>query len=148
VSRACAEEVVELARAWLGTPYCHRASARGVGCDCLGLLVGVLRDLFGAAPVSVPLYRAGWAEFDAGERLWEALRRHLSEVPPDGDLHAGQVLLFRMREGAAARHTGILSGTTVGGGARFIHAYERHGVIESPLSLPWKRRVVARFELI
>jgi NlpC/P60 family putative phage cell wall peptidase len=148
VSRSRAEAVVELARAWLGTPYCHRASVRGVGCDCLGLLVGVLRDLPGAAPVSVPVYRAGWAEFDVGERLWQALRRHLSEVPPDGDLHEGQVLLFRMREGVAARHTGILTGTKVGGGARFIHAYERHGVIESPLSLPWKRRVVARFELI
>ncbi|EDZ47445.1 conserved hypothetical protein [Rhodobacterales bacterium Y4I] len=27
----------------------------------------------------------------------------------------------------------------------FIHAYAGHGVVESPLSPPWQRRIVARF---
>ena len=39
------ERVVELARSWIGTPYVHQASVRGVGCDCLGLLRGVWREL-------------------------------------------------------------------------------------------------------
>ncbi|MEM9842167.1 MAG: peptidase P60, partial [Pseudomonadota bacterium] len=37
-------EVIEAARAWLGTPYRHQASRRGVGADCLGLIRGVWRD--------------------------------------------------------------------------------------------------------
>ena len=39
--------IVEAARHWLGTPYHHQASLRGVGCDCLGLVRGVWRDLLG-----------------------------------------------------------------------------------------------------
>jgi len=42
---AAPDEVVAAARAWLGTPYRHRASVRGAGCDCLGLLRGVWRAL-------------------------------------------------------------------------------------------------------
>ena len=30
-------------RAWIGTPYRHQASVKGVGCDCLGLLRGIWR---------------------------------------------------------------------------------------------------------
>lgn len=56
----------------------------------------------------------------------------------------GDVLLFRMRAGSVAKHLGI-SGVVLPD-PRFIHAYTGHGVIESPLSEPWARRVVARFE--
>src|SRR5690606_4437229 len=52
------EKVVAAARAWLGTPYRHRASTMGAGCDCLGLLRGVWRALYGAEPAQVPPYRA------------------------------------------------------------------------------------------
>lgn len=33
--------IVNAARSWLGTPYHHQASLRGVGCDCLGLIRGL-----------------------------------------------------------------------------------------------------------
>ena len=36
--------IVDLARGWIGTPYLHQASCRGIGCDCLGLVRGVWRD--------------------------------------------------------------------------------------------------------
>lgn len=58
-------------------------------------------------------------------------------------LAPGDVLLFRMRQGAVAKHLGVVSHT--GDAPRFIHAYDRHGVIESPLSGPWAKRIVARF---
>jgi hypothetical protein len=54
------------------------------------------------------------------------------------------VILFRMRAGSVAKHLGIVS--QVGAVPRFIHAYARYGVVESPLSLPWARRIVARFQ--
>ena len=140
-------EIVRLARGWIGTPYCHRASTKGAGCDCLGLLLGIWRERSGPRPSRLPEYGAGWSELDAGERLWTALALHLCEMPRDAELLDGQVLLFRMRTGAAARHLGILA-HGAGGDPHFIHAYERHGVIESPLSTPWRRRIVARFELV
>ena len=48
-----------------------------------------------------------------------------------------------MREGAVAKHLGIQA--RVGAQPSFIHAYTGHGVVESPLSAPWQRRIVARF---
>ena len=37
--------VIAEARSWIGTPYRHQASLKGVGCDCLGLVRGVWRAL-------------------------------------------------------------------------------------------------------
>ena len=42
--------IVEEARAWIGTPYRHQASLKGVGCDCLGLIRGVWRAVMGEEP--------------------------------------------------------------------------------------------------
>jgi NlpC/P60 family putative phage cell wall peptidase len=135
--------VVE-ARSWLGTPYVHQASAKGAGCDCLGLVRGVWRALYGSEPEPVPGYTADWAECEGRERLAEAAGRHL--LPSDhgsGDA-AGQVLLFRMRDRGVAKHLGILALT--GSSSSFLHAFSGYGVVESPLSAPWRRRIVARFE--
>lgn len=130
---------VELARGWIGTPYRHKASCRGGGADCLGLLRGVWRELYGVEPEAMPAYTRDWSEPGGEERLWQAALRHLA--PCDAAPDAGQVILFRMREGAVAKHLGIASGP-----ASFIHAYCGHGVVESALTAPWRRRVVARFE--
>lgn len=135
-------EAVEIARGWIGTPYLHQASCKGAGADCLGLLRGVWRELYGQEPGNVPPYTADWSEPDGIERLWAAAVRHL--VPVTGqDVGVGEVLLFRMREGAVAKHLGLAA--MAGPSPTFIHAYSGHCVVESPLSLPWSRRIVARF---
>lgn len=130
------------ARRWIGTPYVHQASSPGAGCDCLGLLRGVWRALHGDEPEAVPAYSPDWSEATRDERLWRAALRHL-EARGVGDAAVGDVMLFRMRAGGVAKHLGIQA--QVGPGATFIHAYTGHGVIESPFSGPWARRVVARF---
>ncbi|MFT6673956.1 MAG: NlpC/P60 family putative phage cell wall peptidase [Sulfitobacter sp.] len=135
--------VIGAARGWIGTPYVHQAATRGAGCDCLGLVRGIWREVIGAEPETVPAYSRDWSEPQGQERLWAAALRHLrAKAVPQAA--AGDVLLFRMRAGAVAKHLGVQ--VQVGAGARFIHAYAGHGVCESPLSLPWQRRIVARFE--
>ncbi|MEZ5715451.1 MAG: NlpC/P60 family protein [Paracoccaceae bacterium] len=136
------ETVVACARGWIGTPYLHQAATRGAGCDCLGLIRGVWRELKGGEPEAVPAYSMDWSEPQGDERLWAAATRHLLPVPKGGAA-AGDVLLFRMRAGAVAKHLGIAAGTPAR--PTFIHSYSGHGVVESPLSAPWARRVVARF---
>ncbi|KAB2949447.1 MAG: hypothetical protein F9K19_23780, partial [Rhizobiaceae bacterium] len=42
--------VLEAAIGWIGTPYRHQASRKGVGCDCLGLVRGIWRELYGSEP--------------------------------------------------------------------------------------------------
>ncbi|MCV2864637.1 NlpC/P60 family protein [Albidovulum sediminicola] len=132
-------QAVEIARRWIGTPYRHQASCLGAGCDCLGLLRAVWRELYGEEPEAVPAYTRDWSEPEGEERLWAAAGRHL--VACSGALAAGQVLLFRMRDGSVAKHLGIASGRD-----SFIHAYSGHGVVESALTDAWRRRVAARFE--
>jgi NlpC/P60 family putative phage cell wall peptidase len=135
--------VVAEARDWIGTPYLHQATTKGAGCDCLGLLRGVWRAVYGTEPEAVPAYTPDWSEADHKERLWEAATSHLILLGADDAAEPGEVLLFRMRGGSVAKHLGIRS--RCGAEPRFIHAYTGHGVVESPLSLPWQRRLVARF---
>jgi len=137
------DQVVLAARRWIGTPYVHQAGTKGAGCDCLGLIRGIWREQFGAEPESVPAYSMDWSEPQGQERLWAAALRHL-QAKRLGEAARGDVVLFRMRQGSVAKHLGVQSDT--GHRARFIHAYARHGVTESPLSKPWRRRIVARFE--
>ena len=134
-------EAVQIARRWLGTPYLHQASAQGVGTDCLGLIRGIWRGLCGYEPAIPAFYSADWGEYDASEPLLTGMHRYF---PVDEGAEAvGQILLFRMRHGASVKHMGLVS--AVGDAPAFIHAYDRHGVVESPLSGPWRRRIVARF---
>jgi NlpC/P60 family putative phage cell wall peptidase len=137
-----AARAVAEARAWIGTPYRHQASCRGAGADCLGLVRGVWRALYGGEPEALPAYTWDWAEAAGEERLWAAALRHMAPRPA-AELAAGDVLLFRMADRAVAKHLGILS--EEGREMRFVHAFAGHGVIESALSAPWERRVVARF---
>src|ERR1700744_4912660 len=88
-------EVATIARAWIGTPYVHQASVKGAGCDCLGLLRGVWRDLRGPEPETPPAYSPDWAEAASRETLHAALARHLDEIAI-GALAPGDVALFRM----------------------------------------------------
>ena len=62
-------EIVAAARSWIGTPYRHQASLRGVGCDCLGLLRGVWREVVGDEPEAAPAYSRDWAEASGREAL-------------------------------------------------------------------------------
>ncbi|MFI0396282.1 C40 family peptidase [Paracoccus jiaweipingae] len=138
-----AERVVAAARGWIGTPYLHQYAVRGAGTDCLGLIRGVWREICGHEPEVPPAYTADWGEVGGAELLWQAARRNLIAVPHGAEAQPGEVLLFRMRAGAVAKHLGIRAG--LGAQASFIHAYDRHGVVESPLTGPWEKRIAARF---
>ena len=130
--------IVAEARGWIGTPYRHQASLKGVGCDCLGLVRGVWRALVGVEPEAPGAYSADWAEAAREEKLAEAGRRHLVEIAP-GTFRAGDVLLFRWREGVPAKHLGIATGP-----AAMVHAHDGAAVAEVALS-HWRRRLAFAF---
>lgn len=136
-------EIVSAARGWLGTPYVHQCSTRAVGADCLGLIRGVWREVLGQEPANVPPYTPDWSEPQSVETLWQAADIHMIAQPADA-LKLGHVILFRMRQGSVAKHLGIVS--AVGAEPAFVHAFSRSGVVESALSAPWRRRIVAQFQ--
>ena len=132
-------QIVAAARTWIGTPYRHQASVKQVGTDCLGLLRGVWRELYGAEPEPVPAYTPDWAEALREETLLEAARRHLTEIAIAG-ASPGDVYLFRMGLGHPAKHCAIVSGPD-----RIIHAYWGKAVCETRLVAWWQRRIAAAF---
>ena len=131
--------IVKAARSWIDTPYHDQASVKGVGCDCLGLIRGVWREVVGPEPMPVPPYSRDWGEAGPHEVLAEAARAAMIEIAVT-EARTGDVVLFRMRQGAIAKHAGILTPRNC-----FIHAYERTGVIEEPLTDPWRRRIAFAF---
>ncbi|QDY99055.1 peptidase P60 [Nitratireductor mangrovi] len=132
--------IVAAARGWIGTPYVHQASVRGAGCDCLGLLRGIWREIVGPEPEAAPPYSPGWAEVSGRETLLETARRHLVEIAID-TAAPGSVLLFRWRPDLPVKHCGIVSAP-----GRMVHAYERAGVTEIALPVAWRRRLAAAFD--
>lgn len=128
-----------IARRWLGTPYQHQASLKGLGCDCLGLIRGVWRERFGAEPEAVPAYSPDWAEAGLEETLAHAGRRHLIEIP-SLVFEEGDVLLFRWKPHLPAKHAGLATSRT-----SMIHAQESAAVCEVPLNKWWLARLAFAF---
>ena len=133
-----AEAIVAAARSWIGTPYLHQASLKGVGCDCLGLLRGVYREVRGAEPELPPPYSADWAEASRREAMAEAALRHLTPLAIDA-FAAGDALLFRWRPDLPAKHCGIATSPTA-----MVHAHEGAIVAETPIGL-WRRKIAYAF---
>jgi len=130
---------LEIAQGWIGTPYRHQASRKGVGCDCLGLMLGIWRELYGeAAPVRLT-YSPDWAETSRGEPLLDALRQRCSALEKS-DMRPGDIVAFRWQASAAAKHLALLAPES-----RIIHAYEGHAVTASAFVPGWRRRVAGVF---
>lgn len=138
------QAIVDEARLWLGTPYRHQQSRIGVGCDCLGLVRGIWRALYGCEPERPGPYAPFEDSLNAagasGERLLEAAARNMVAVKDDEPVSTGQMLVFRWRPSLPARHLGIATEPH-----RFIHAYSGIGVVESALVPSWRRRIAGRF---
>jgi NlpC/P60 family putative phage cell wall peptidase len=136
ISRAA---IVAEALSWIGTPYRHQASLKGVGCDCLGLVRGVWRAFHGVEPEPLPAYTVDWAEASGRETLAEAGARHLIPVSVDNAM-PGDVLLYRWRHGLPAKHAAILVP-----GERFVHAHQGAAVASAAFSAWWRRRAAYAF---
>jgi NlpC/P60 family putative phage cell wall peptidase len=132
------EQIVAAARSWRGTPYHHQASVRGVGCDCLGLIRGVWRELLGPEPEAMPAYTRDWGDATGSEPLLAAAKRNLEAIDTES-AGPGDVVVFRMQAGVA-KHVGVLTDLE-----HFIHAREELGVVEVALTRWWRRRLVAAF---
>ncbi len=143
-------KVVELARGWIGTPYHHQGSLKGAGTDCLGLMRGLWRELYGAEPELPPPYTQTWGDYDKQETMLDAAERNLKKmvlaengrfIPRPRELHwePGALLFFRRLAGTASKHCAVLSTSD-----RIIHAYSGVGVRETSVGI-WDKHVAGIF---
>ncbi len=145
------EDIVAKTKDWLGTPYVHQASAKGAGADCLGLVRGLYRELYGYEPEAPPAYTPNWNERafarrqarggngQEAEPLLAAAARNLVLVT-SAKPGLGDVLVFRVVLSGPAKHCGIVSAP-----GRFIHAYAGRSVVESSLNRWWRARIAGVF---
>jgi NlpC/P60 family putative phage cell wall peptidase len=137
------ELVVSTARSWIGTPYHHQMAVKGAGCDCLGLVRGVYEEIYGKPAEPPPPYTRDWAEATGRETLLEASDRYLLPRRKSYlghikfyEIWPGDVLIFRMRRGALAKHAAIATSAST-----MIHAFEDNPVCEVPLTPWWHRKL-------
>jgi NlpC/P60 family putative phage cell wall peptidase len=139
VGLPAAESIVCEVLTWIGTPYRHQGARKGVGCDCLGLVRGVWRAVYGEEPETPGPYASDWAEAGGEDRLLTAARRYCLAKAKE-EIVPGDLLLFRWRPNVPAKHAGIFIGEH-----RFIHAYQGHSVLVSALVPHWRRRIAGVF---
>ena len=132
--------VLRCAESWLETPYRHQASVKGVGTDCLGLIRGVWRELYGAEPEIPPAYTPDWAESSGAETLLEAAQRWMIPITAPQRPKPGDACLFRMAPDSPCKHIGILAPDH-----RILHAYWGKSVVYSHFAPFWQRRHAASF---
>jgi NlpC/P60 family putative phage cell wall peptidase len=135
------EQIVSTARTWLGTPFHHQARLKGKGCDCLGLIIGVvdelgLKDAHGRLLSSYD--EITYPKEPDGAYLIEKLTGLLDEIPI-ADARSGDLALFRVRENP--QHLAILSDYE--GTLGMIHSFApSRRVVEHRLDEDWKSRLL------
>lgn len=145
-------DVVEAARGWVGTRFHHQgrlkaSEGRKGGCDCLGLLVGVAREL--RLPASGGGMLADFDERDYGHmpdgrKLKATLDLLLEPIAPQ-DAGEGDVLLLRIE--GVPQHLAIVCGYPYGG-LGMIHALAANRrVVEHRLDEAWRGRIAAAYRI-
>ena len=139
-----AQDIVIQARTWLGTPFHHQARLKGKGCDCLGLIVGVvdelgLKDIHGQPLAAYD--EVTYSREPDGAYLTQKLTALLEEVPFT-EAQAGDLALFTVRDNP--QHMALL--TDYEGTLGMIHCYaQARRVVEHRLDDDWKSRLVKVF---
>lgn len=132
-------KILAIARSWIGTPYRHQARTKHIGCDCLGLVLGVWQELDGKSPDAMADYSKDWAETADKDLLLSSARKHLLPVNND-KIRPGDILLFRWSQFSVSKHAALFLDSD-----RMIHAFERHSVCEATIVSSWRRRISGIF---
>lgn len=135
-------QLVAAAREWIGTPFHHQGRLQGVGVDCVGLVIGVARQLGLVAPAfDVPAYPRA----PDGASLMHLVDLHLMPLQMDEPVQPGHVIVVRLD--AHPQHLGIV-GDYRHGGLSIIHAAAQPGrVIETRLMFSRAMRFVGAFNV-
>lgn len=122
-----AQQVTDVARTWVGTPFKHQGRLKGKAVDCGGLIVGIANDL----GIEVKDF-LGYGREPANGMLERIVS---SQTVKERKIKPGCILLMRfVRE---PQHLAIVTTNNT-----IIHAYANIGkVTEHRLSNMWKARV-------
>lgn len=123
-----ATAIIEEARTWLETPFAHQGRVKGVGVDCVGLVLGV------AWALGLPYRdRIGYGRQVNPRELRSELNQQLIKIPRD-QVRAGDIILVAFDREPS--HLAIVTDTGV------VHAAAIHRkVVEHRLDETLKARI-------
>lgn len=131
--KSIANDIVSKAREYVGTRWLHQGRVKGVGVDCIGLVVCVAREL-GLCDYDTTNY----SRIPDGKVLRAGLDANMVLVRKSA-MQPGDVLLIRFEE--EPQHVAIVS--DMGGRLGIIHAYAQvRKVTEHGLDELWLARTV------
>ncbi len=138
-----AQDVIDEARTWIGTPFMHQGRMKGKGVDCVGLLIGVAHAL-GLSDFDFRAY----GRIPVPEQMKRLLEMNLIQVDLS-QIRCADVLWLKLGQ---PRHIALFTekGT-------IIHVNERIGkstprglagrCVEHILDQVWRQRIVAVYRI-
>lgn len=138
--------IVACARSWAGTRFHHqgrlkKTATHGGGVDCLGLLVGVARELALKDRQGRLLFQhdePDYSHYPDTEKLRRKLAALLTEIP-QAEMQLGDILL--LDTAGSPQHLAIV--TDYADGIGIIHAYaQARKVVEHALDEYWQGKIV------
>lgn len=131
------ESIIAEARTWLGTPHVHQARIRGVGVDCIGLVVGVALAL--GLPSAEAFLASPYRTYAARPNVAALENACAAFLVPVAQRQAGDIVLMHFV--GEPQHFGILTG-----GDYLIHAYApARAVVEHRIDPKWRRRIMRAY---
>jgi cell wall-associated NlpC family hydrolase len=124
---AAREQIVLVARSWVGTPYFPRQQKKNVGCDCGSFLAAVFSEAGLISPVELGDYdwTEAWAR-DGGDEYYNSMLERFAHLIEERVLAAGDVVQYRVGRGWS--HSAIIARWP----GDVIHALRRVGVVATP----------------
>jgi len=128
------EKIIEEARTYLGTPFVHQGRLKGIGIDCIGLIVNVGKSLD-----LLHNDNTTYGRYPDGVTLMAELRKYFIEKSIE-KVQSGDVAVYWLKNPDIPTHVGIV--TDYG----LIHTYADIGkVVEHKLTKAWSKRLYAAF---
>jgi cell wall-associated NlpC family hydrolase len=125
------DKIIEYARECLDTPYLHQGRIKGIGLDCVGIVVYIAGKLGYSTSEDVN-YRQ---EPSSGQIESAADRQYYLDRIYDDNMKPSDILMMRFEKDP--QHVAIFTGENI------IHSYSTVGkVVEHRLDHRWKNRIV------
>lgn len=136
-------EFPEIARSYVGVPFCHQGRCRETGLDCIGFLLCVLHDMDWEPLSPATTNVLAYSRFPDGTMLRDYLELETDEVSWEGKKQGDMVLMKFKKE---PQHVGVLLNRT-DGAISIIHSLFDKGVVEHILDASWEHRITGIFRL-
>lgn len=145
-------DIIATARGYIGTRFHHQGRLKKTtthqgGIDCLGLLVGVARELQIPSKQGGFVADADWTAYSHHpdtDAMHSVLQAHLTTIPVGG-IAPGDVGIFLID--GSPQHMGIIS--DYAGALGIIHAYApARAVVEHAMDKVWMSKLIRGYRVI